>query len=51
MITAKVGERATGNESFRQPFRESGKQEPGGIYSAVVCSSYVVMRINTNYFV
>ena len=51
MITAKEGECATGHESFWQPFWGSQKQEPGSIYLAVVCSSYVVMRINTNYFV
>ena len=44
-------ERATGHEGFWQPFYGNRKQESGGRYSAVVYSSYAVMRMNTNYFV
>ena len=44
----------TANEAecdSRQSFHRSRKQEPSGIYSAVVYSSYAVTRMNRNHFV
>ena len=35
VTTEKEAERATVHEGFWQPFLESRKQEPGGVYSAV----------------